>query len=233
MARAFSVAVSGGSARQGRRHGQHIAVGLAQYPLRDAAQHHTGHAGFPCVPTTIRSASNSLAVVQIDSATGPAAGAQWIVATIPMHIKGVSYEDTQATLLQVCRSAGFTGKIVVTSHHGADTEALLTSGADIVLEPFQDAADRQRARGTHGNSRDRVGGKAGSLRRPPAPRQGNQGVAWARKSASAAATTGRLARSARHTSTISRHSGGSSGRMATWPASASPRATISEMIVQP
>ena len=72
----------------------------------------------------------------------PLAGAQWIVATIPMHIKGVSYEDTQATLLQVCRSAGFTGKIVVTSHHGADTEALLTSGADIVLEPFQDAADR-------------------------------------------------------------------------------------------
>src|SRR5690606_25055923 len=72
----------------------------------------------------------------------PLAGAQWIVATIPMHIKGVSYEDTQATLLQVCRSAGFTGQIAVTSHHGADTEALLTSGADIVLEPFQDAADR-------------------------------------------------------------------------------------------
>ena len=72
----------------------------------------------------------------------PLVGAQWLVATIPMHVKGVSYEDTQATLLQVCRTAGFTGKIAVTSHHGADTEALLTSGADIVLEPFQDAADR-------------------------------------------------------------------------------------------
>jgi CO/xanthine dehydrogenase FAD-binding subunit len=37
---------------------------------------------------------------------------------------------------------GFGGQIAVTSHHGEDTVALLALGADLVVEPFQDAADR-------------------------------------------------------------------------------------------
>jgi NADPH:quinone reductase-like Zn-dependent oxidoreductase len=54
----------------------------------------------------------------------------------------LSHEDTRTTLLQVARGAGFPGKIAVTSHSQPDTEDLLASGADLVLEPFQDAADR-------------------------------------------------------------------------------------------
>jgi len=32
--------------------------------------------------------------------------------------------------------------VAVASHHPKDTEELFASGADLVLEPFQDAADR-------------------------------------------------------------------------------------------
>lgn len=72
----------------------------------------------------------------------PLGHAQWMVSTIPVHPTGLSHEDTRTTLLQLTRTAGFRGKIAVTSHSKPDTEDLLASGADFVLEPFQDAADR-------------------------------------------------------------------------------------------
>jgi Kef-type K+ transport system membrane component KefB len=72
----------------------------------------------------------------------PLAGARWVVSTIPIHPTGLSHEDTRTTLIQLTRMSGFRGMIAVTSHSGPDTEELFASGADIVLEPFQDAADR-------------------------------------------------------------------------------------------
>ncbi|MFP4004188.1 MAG: cation:proton antiporter [Alphaproteobacteria bacterium] len=65
---------------------------------------------------------------------------RWVVSTIPIHHTGLSHEDARTTLLQITRAAGFSGKIALTSHSKADTEDLLASGADIVFEPFQDAA---------------------------------------------------------------------------------------------
>ncbi len=72
----------------------------------------------------------------------PLTGSEWIVATVPIHVTGLSHEDTRTTLIQLTRSSGFRGRIAVASHHTRDTEELFASGADIVLEPFQDAADR-------------------------------------------------------------------------------------------
>ncbi|MCV2875244.1 cation:proton antiporter [Rhodobacteraceae bacterium XHP0102] len=72
----------------------------------------------------------------------PLRQAQWIVSTVPIHPTGLSHEDTRATLIQLTRSAGFLGKVAVTSHHPKDTEELFGAGADLVLEPFQDAAER-------------------------------------------------------------------------------------------
>jgi voltage-gated potassium channel Kch len=72
----------------------------------------------------------------------PLARARWVVATIPVHPTGLSHEDARITILQTIREAAFHGRIAVTSHSSADTEILLQSGADRVLEPFQDAADR-------------------------------------------------------------------------------------------
>lgn len=72
----------------------------------------------------------------------PLPHAEWIVSTVPIHPTGLSHEDTRATLIQLARTSGFLGRIAVASHHARDTEELFSSGADLVLEPFQDAADR-------------------------------------------------------------------------------------------
>ena len=72
----------------------------------------------------------------------PLSGSHWLVSTAPSYLTGLSHEDIHLTLMQLAGSAGFRGKIAVTSHHQAHTEALLAAGADVVLEPFQDAAQR-------------------------------------------------------------------------------------------
>jgi Trk K+ transport system NAD-binding subunit len=72
----------------------------------------------------------------------PLARTGWIVSSVPIHPTGLSHEDTRTTLIQLARSAGFRGRVAVASHHPSDTEDLVASGADVVLEPFQDAADR-------------------------------------------------------------------------------------------
>jgi hypothetical protein len=72
----------------------------------------------------------------------PLPRAEWIVSTIPIHPTGLSHEDTRMTLIQLTRSSGFRGRVAVASHHPKDNEELFASGADLVLEPFQDAADR-------------------------------------------------------------------------------------------
>ena len=72
----------------------------------------------------------------------PLAHAEWVVSTIPIHPTGLSHEDTRTTLIQLTRTSGFRGKVAVASHRTRETEELFAAGADIVLEPFQDAADR-------------------------------------------------------------------------------------------
>lgn len=68
--------------------------------------------------------------------------ATWIVSTVPQHKTGLTHEDKRSTLIQLARAAGFRGRVAVTSHTAAETGMLLAHGADVVLEPFQDAADR-------------------------------------------------------------------------------------------
>lgn len=68
--------------------------------------------------------------------------AEWMVSTVPVHPTGLSYEDTRRTLIQLARSAGFAGRIAAASHSAAETEVMQGAGVDLVLEPFQDAADR-------------------------------------------------------------------------------------------
>lgn len=80
---------------------------------------------------------------------------KWLVLSVPQQAIGLSHEDARSTLLQVARAAGFRGQIAVTSHSAEDTAMLLASGADLVLEPFQDAADRavELLRGGHAEAR--------------------------------------------------------------------------------
>jgi Kef-type K+ transport system membrane component KefB len=72
----------------------------------------------------------------------PFRGAEWMVSTVPIHPTGLSHEDTRRTLIQLARSAGFSGRMAAASHSGGDSEVLSGAGVDLVLEPFQDAADR-------------------------------------------------------------------------------------------
>ncbi|MCC7425281.1 MAG: cation:proton antiporter [Alphaproteobacteria bacterium] len=72
----------------------------------------------------------------------PLGAARWVVSTVPVHLTGVSQEDARLMILQAVRAAGFSGPIVLTSHGGADATLLRAHGASLVLEPFQDAADR-------------------------------------------------------------------------------------------
>jgi Kef-type K+ transport system membrane component KefB len=75
-------------------------------------------------------------------ATLPLQAARWVVATFPTHPTGLSHEDSRLAVLQAIRAVGFDGRIAVTSHSSLDSDFLVASGAHIVLEPFQDAADR-------------------------------------------------------------------------------------------
>ncbi|MFV0508498.1 MAG: cation:proton antiporter, partial [Shewanella algae] len=72
----------------------------------------------------------------------PLRHAQWVVSTIPHHHTGLSSEDTRRTIVQLTRSSGFSGKLATVSQSKAETEELRLLGVDLVLEPFQDAADR-------------------------------------------------------------------------------------------
>jgi len=72
----------------------------------------------------------------------PLRGTRWMVSTVPVHATGVSHADSRRTLIELARSVGFGGRVAVTSHSSEESAAMSRNGADMVLEPFQDAADQ-------------------------------------------------------------------------------------------
>jgi voltage-gated potassium channel Kch len=72
----------------------------------------------------------------------PLSGARWVVSTVPIQPTGLSQEDARRTLIQSVRATGFSGQVAAASHSAVDSAELFAAGADLVLEPFQDAADR-------------------------------------------------------------------------------------------
>jgi Trk K+ transport system NAD-binding subunit len=65
----------------------------------------------------------------------PLERARWVVSTVPRY-------DTSQLLPQAMRRWGFTGGIAVTAHRQEEADRLAGCGADLVLQPFGDAADR-------------------------------------------------------------------------------------------
>jgi Kef-type K+ transport system membrane component KefB len=92
-------------------------------------------------------------------ATLPLHQARWAVSTVPAHTPGVTHDDPRLAITHALRAAGFRGRIAVTTHHGADAPLLRDAGADLVLEPFQDAADRAVELITSGAAPERVPGE--------------------------------------------------------------------------
>jgi Kef-type K+ transport system membrane component KefB len=68
--------------------------------------------------------------------------ADWAVATMPVYVTGLTHEDPRRAIIQALRAGGFRGRIAVTSSRTETSAALRAAGADLVLEPFEDAADR-------------------------------------------------------------------------------------------
>ena len=77
------------------------------------------------------------------TASLPLAGVKWAVSTVPLTETGVvSNGDSPFAFAHGLKAASFTGKIAVTLRQDGDAELLRSAGVDLVLEPFQDAADR-------------------------------------------------------------------------------------------
>ncbi|MEX2132476.1 MAG: hypothetical protein WD772_13420, partial [Pseudohongiellaceae bacterium] len=56
------------------------------------------------------------------------------------------HNDPRLTLLDALQRQGFNGRIAVSTHHLHDIQMLTDKGADLVLCPFADAAERAVAR---------------------------------------------------------------------------------------
>lgn len=72
----------------------------------------------------------------------PLTGVSWAVSAVPEHETGVTRNDSRVALIDALRVHDFQGKIAITSHREEDWEELHSRGADLILQPFQDAADQ-------------------------------------------------------------------------------------------
>ncbi|MCH8489179.1 MAG: NAD-binding protein, partial [Oceanicaulis sp.] len=72
----------------------------------------------------------------------PLRGVKWVISTATDRETGVAQEDSRIAMIKTLRKFGYEGKIAVTSQHGTRMDELIDAGADLVLQPFQDAADR-------------------------------------------------------------------------------------------
>jgi Kef-type K+ transport system membrane component KefB len=72
----------------------------------------------------------------------PLSGVKWVISTASDRDVGVMAEDSRIAMIRTLRKHGYTGRIAVTSQRGAHIEELKAAGADLVLQPFQDAADQ-------------------------------------------------------------------------------------------
>ncbi len=100
-------------------------------------------------PTVVRIARRQgLSVVYGDASDPerltqlPLAAARWVVITVPGLARGLTHEDPRKAILQALRAAGFAGRIAVAARSREEEAELARLGADLVLAPFEDAADR-------------------------------------------------------------------------------------------
>jgi Kef-type K+ transport system membrane component KefB len=67
---------------------------------------------------------------------------RWLIIATPFIGPSVVHDDGRLVLMREIREAGYRGKIAIRSHDPEDAERLTKAGADLVLRPFTDAAER-------------------------------------------------------------------------------------------
>jgi hypothetical protein len=72
----------------------------------------------------------------------PLAAARWVISAAPAPPGGLAHEDHRLALLDSLKAQGYRGRVAVTAQRRAEIAGLRARGADLVLLPFSDAADR-------------------------------------------------------------------------------------------
>jgi hypothetical protein len=72
----------------------------------------------------------------------PLSRTDWVVITVPGVEQGLTHEDPRRAVLQGLRAIGFTGRIAAVARNEDEARELARLGADRILSPFEDAADR-------------------------------------------------------------------------------------------
>jgi Trk K+ transport system NAD-binding subunit len=72
----------------------------------------------------------------------PLKGVQWVVSAMPQHDIGLTHEDPRLVLIDTLKENKFKGKIAISTQNTDDVEYLKDRGADMVLLPFHEAAQR-------------------------------------------------------------------------------------------
>jgi Kef-type K+ transport system membrane component KefB len=70
------------------------------------------------------------------------AGLEYVVCAVREHDLGLVQADPRPGLIQILRANGYDGPIAVAANRADHVERLQNAGADIVLQPFRDAADQ-------------------------------------------------------------------------------------------
>ncbi|MDX1572455.1 MAG: cation:proton antiporter family protein [Methylophaga sp.] len=72
----------------------------------------------------------------------PLQSVRWVICAMPQHDLGVTHEDPRIVLLDALKQQHYQGKVAVSTHFTHDIPSLQQHGADLVLQPYHDAADQ-------------------------------------------------------------------------------------------
>lgn len=134
-----------------------ILIGLGRYGLSIAERLVDGHLkllGVDFDPQAIHTAQAVDIPAIYGDATNPGLAdmlplesARMVVCAFPHHLaEGPGLDDVRVTVIRALRAKGFQGKIAVTSHASRRETALIQAGADLILHPFDDAAQEAAER---------------------------------------------------------------------------------------
>lgn len=136
----------------GGSHYDAIVFGLGRYG--GVIAHHLQQSGLRVLgvdfsPVAVRARGSEGIDVAFGDATDPdfvehlpLAGVRWVISAVPDHDIGVSAEDPRMTLIQTLRARGYRGRIAIATTTPAAAARIDQAGVDLVLQPYQDAADR-------------------------------------------------------------------------------------------
>ncbi|WP_043526578.1 cation:proton antiporter [Litchfieldella xinjiangensis] len=72
----------------------------------------------------------------------PLGEVNWVISAMPQHDLGLTHEDPRLVLIDSLKQQHYAGRIAVSTQQLHDHETLRKRGADVVLLPFYDAAER-------------------------------------------------------------------------------------------